>query len=134
MTRYVVQDGDNLSRIARAHGLASWHGVYYAEENAAFRRRRPDPDLIVVGDVLFVPGPDAAAAPPEEDFRTPDVAFRDVGDGDPEPPFLDGADSVQALEPDEADEGEGGRREVRVARNRRNTINRRGDGFPWFGA
>ncbi|MBC7925517.1 MAG: peptidoglycan-binding protein [Bryobacteraceae bacterium] len=52
---YTVLQGDCLSSIARRHGLTSWRRIYDAAENAAFRRRRPNPNVIEPGDVLFVP-------------------------------------------------------------------------------
>jgi hypothetical protein len=54
-TRYTVQRGDSLSRITTRHGLPSWRMVYNSPENADFRRRRPNPDLIQPGDVLILP-------------------------------------------------------------------------------
>jgi hypothetical protein len=56
-TRYVVKQGDNLSRIASTFHLRSWAEIYNDPENAEFRRRRPNPNLILVGDVLMVPDP-----------------------------------------------------------------------------
>ena len=56
-TRYVVRTGDNLSKIASTFRLRSWAAIYNDPENADFRRRRPNPNLIVTGDVLMVPDP-----------------------------------------------------------------------------
>jgi hypothetical protein len=54
-TRYTVKKGDSLSRIAARHGLPSWRIVYNSPENAVFRRRRPNPNLIQPGDELILP-------------------------------------------------------------------------------
>ena len=64
-TAYTVQRGDNLSIIARRHGLRSWRDIYFHPENEAFRRLRPNPNLIYAGDVVLIP---------------------DVGTGSPTPP------------------------------------------------
>jgi hypothetical protein len=60
---YTVVRGDTLSGIARRHGLASWRELYNHPDNADFRRRRPNPDLIFPGDVVMIPG--AEPTPPE---------------------------------------------------------------------
>lgn len=54
-TRYTVQRGDTLSSIATRHGLPSWRMVYNSPDNADFRRKRPNPNLIQPGDVLVLP-------------------------------------------------------------------------------
>lgn len=55
MPRYTVQQGDTLSKIAESFRLASWRRIYDHPENAEFRKRRPNPDLLYPGDVVFVP-------------------------------------------------------------------------------
>ena len=62
-TRYTVQRGDTLSRIATRHGLPSWRMVYNSPDNADFRRRRPNPNLIQPGDVLILPDLPATTPP-----------------------------------------------------------------------
>ena len=52
---YRVQQGDTLAKIADAFGLASWKRIYDHPENADFRRRRPNPNLVFPGDTVFVP-------------------------------------------------------------------------------
>jgi outer membrane phospholipase A len=56
-TRYVAKTGDNLSKIAATFHLRSWADIYNDPENADFRRRHPNPNLIYTGDVLMVPDP-----------------------------------------------------------------------------
>jgi hypothetical protein len=36
----------------------TWQEVYHHSDNAAFRRKRPNPDLIHPGDVVMIPRPD----------------------------------------------------------------------------
>lgn len=56
MSSYTVKPGDNLTRIARRFGVAHWREIYHHPRNADFKRKRPDPNLIFPGDVLFIPG------------------------------------------------------------------------------
>ncbi|MFZ4573572.1 MAG: PGRP and LysM peptidoglycan-binding domain-containing protein [Phycisphaerales bacterium] len=67
-TPYTVQQGDCLSTIAADHGFTSWRTVYEAPENAAFRKLRPDPNLIYPGDVIEIPERESRdeAAPTEQ--------------------------------------------------------------------
>jgi len=60
---YTVVRGDNLTAIARRFGLKTWQELYNNPENAAFRAKRPNPNLIFPGDLLMVPD-GAAPAPP----------------------------------------------------------------------
>jgi hypothetical protein len=53
---YTVKQGDTLSAIARKHGISIWQDLYKHPDNAAFRARRPNPDLIFPGDVIMIPG------------------------------------------------------------------------------
>ena len=51
---HVVRPGDTLTRIAKQHGVADWRTIYYAPENAEFRRKRPNPDRIFPGDQIVI--------------------------------------------------------------------------------
>lgn len=62
MQRYQVVRGDNLSKIARRHGLKSWREIYFHPANQSFRQRRPNPNLIHPGDALLIPSQGAAPA------------------------------------------------------------------------
>jgi LysM domain len=69
-TAYTVQRGDNLSLIAKRYGLRSWQEIYNDAENAEFRRKRPNPNLIFPGDVVIVPGgPSPLPAPPRSQLE-----------------------------------------------------------------
>ncbi len=57
-TLYTVQQGDCLSTIASEHGFTSWRTIYDSDENAEFRRLRPDPNLIYPKDTLYIPDRD----------------------------------------------------------------------------
>ena len=55
MKAYNVLPGDNLSKIAKAHGLSNWRELYFHPANASFRQLRSDPNLIYPGDKIMVP-------------------------------------------------------------------------------
>lgn len=54
MALYTVVKGDTLWAIARRYGV-TWRELYEHGNNATFREKRPDPDRIYPGDVLWVP-------------------------------------------------------------------------------
>ena len=55
-TRYIVQAGDTLMRIARCHGYGMrWREIYEHPLNHDFREARQNPNRIFVGDVLYIP-------------------------------------------------------------------------------
>lgn len=54
-TQYTVQEGDCLSSIATAFGFADWRTLYDAPENADFKKKRPNPNIIYPGDKLVIP-------------------------------------------------------------------------------
>lgn len=56
-TRHIVKQGECLSLIARQYGFASYKRIYESPDNEAFRRRRPNPDVIFPGDELVIPEP-----------------------------------------------------------------------------
>lgn len=55
-SKHIVQQGECLSSIAHHYGLAHWRVIYDHPENAAFKAKRPNPDLIYPGDELYIPG------------------------------------------------------------------------------
>jgi Putative peptidoglycan binding domain/LysM domain len=54
---HIVKPGDCLSSLADAYGLSSWHVIYDAPENADFRSKRDNPNLINPGDEIYIPDP-----------------------------------------------------------------------------
>ena len=56
MATYTVQRGDNLNKIAKKFGVKSWRDLYNHPRNAGFRQKRPNPNIILPGDVMYVPG------------------------------------------------------------------------------
>ena len=55
MPEHVVQQGECLASLARQYGFASWRTIYEDPQNAAFRQKRPNPNVIFPGDTLFIP-------------------------------------------------------------------------------
>jgi hypothetical protein len=52
---HVVQQGECLTSIAAAYGFASGAAIYDHPANAAFRTHRPDPNVLLPGDVIAIP-------------------------------------------------------------------------------
>jgi hypothetical protein len=55
MPYYQIKQGDTLAKIANVFGLADWKRIYSHPDNAEFRIKRPNPNLLHPGDVVFVP-------------------------------------------------------------------------------
>lgn len=53
--KYTVQQGDCLSSIAKQFGFVDWKSIYYREVNDEFRKLRPNPHVLMPGDVLQIP-------------------------------------------------------------------------------
>ena len=53
--QHIVKAGETLSGIAKTYGISTWGTVYYAEQNASFRTKRPDPNRIHPGDKIWIP-------------------------------------------------------------------------------
>ncbi len=54
-TTHIVEQGECLSSIAADYGFADYRTIYNAPENADFRAKRPNPNLIYPGDSLVIP-------------------------------------------------------------------------------
>ena len=52
---YRIEEGDCLSSLARQHGFKSYHRIYDDPANADLRKKRPNPNLLYPGDVVFIP-------------------------------------------------------------------------------
>jgi len=52
---YKVRQGDTIARIAWEKGFADWQSIYSHPDNAALRKKRPNPDILASGDELVIP-------------------------------------------------------------------------------
>jgi Putative peptidoglycan binding domain len=52
---YTAKQGDCLSSIAEEYGFVDYKSIYLAPENESFREKRPNPNIIFPGDILFIP-------------------------------------------------------------------------------
>lgn len=55
MLSHVVAPGECLASIAEHYGFADPAVIYNHPENAALRRERPDPNVLLAGDVVAIP-------------------------------------------------------------------------------
>jgi hypothetical protein len=58
---HTVQRGEYLSKIAKRYGFLDWHTIYDHPQNASFRKKRPDPNVILAGDKLYIPEKEQSA-------------------------------------------------------------------------
>jgi hypothetical protein len=79
---YIVKRGDNLSSIAQKHGIRSWQEIYSHPDNATFRSKRPNPNLIYPGDVVMIP----KSAPPSPKPPAPRPPSPSLPPATPKPP------------------------------------------------
>lgn len=56
---HVVQQGQHLALIARAHGYTNWDTIWNAPENKDLKDLRKNPDVLYPGDVLHIPEKEA---------------------------------------------------------------------------
>ncbi len=61
MIRHVVQPGECLSCIAAAHGMI-WQKLWDLPENRPLRDKRKDPNILLIGDIVFIPEKDTTSA------------------------------------------------------------------------
>ena len=54
-TTYTIKQGDTLAAIAKQHGFNNWQTLYRHEDNAEFRKKRPNPNVINPGDEIQIP-------------------------------------------------------------------------------
>src|SRR5437867_11905630 len=52
---HVVVQGECLSSIAKRYGFGKWRTFYDDPQNADFRKKRPNPNVIFPGDRIFIP-------------------------------------------------------------------------------
>ena len=55
MQKYTVRPGDCLASIADRFGFRQWKTIYDAPDNEAFRRKRPNPNVLYPGDEITIP-------------------------------------------------------------------------------
>jgi N-acetylmuramoyl-L-alanine amidase len=53
--RHIVAQGEYLSLIASRYGFRDWKRIYEHPTNAAFRKKRPNPHVLLPGDEIFIP-------------------------------------------------------------------------------
>jgi N-acetylmuramoyl-L-alanine amidase len=52
---HIVEQGEYLARIAKDYGFSDWHTIYDHPENAELKKKRPNPDILLPGDEIFIP-------------------------------------------------------------------------------
>jgi hypothetical protein len=76
MPTHIVRNGENLTVIANKYRYSEWKTIYNHPQNAEFRRKRPNPNVIVPGDVIYIPDKGVtsplhpARIPSDDDFET----------------------------------------------------------------
>lgn len=54
-TTHTVKQGECLSSIAKHYGFANWRTIYDHPQNADFKEKRPNPNVICPGDRIVIP-------------------------------------------------------------------------------
>ncbi len=73
-----VKQGDSLYTIAKEEGFLNWRSIYDAPENESLRVLRPNPQVLLPGDVVVIPDVELPGTPLSLDKRTV-VAMRKRG-------------------------------------------------------
>ncbi len=92
--KHIVAQGECLASIAKQYGFPDWKLIYDDAQNAALRRKRPNPNILFPGDEVFIPDKkvkdESAGANQTLTFQTtakPQATFLRVvlqtADGDP---------------------------------------------------
>ncbi len=68
---YVVQQGDHLSKIAATFGFLDYNVIWSHPQNAALKRLRQNPNVLLPGDTLVIPDKQ-----PKDSARGTDAAHR----------------------------------------------------------
>jgi hypothetical protein len=55
VTDHTVLQGEHLARIALRYGFLDWQSVYEHPKNAELRSRRPNPNVLLPGDKVYIP-------------------------------------------------------------------------------
>lgn len=56
---HTVKQGEYLSSIAKDYGFANWRTIYDHPQNADLRQRRPNPNVLLPGDKIYIPDKEA---------------------------------------------------------------------------
>jgi hypothetical protein len=52
---HTVEQGEYLASIAKDYGFSDLHTIYDHPQNADLKKKRPDPNILLPGDELFIP-------------------------------------------------------------------------------
>src|SRR5208282_1029286 len=52
---HTVEQGEYLASIAKDYGFSDWHTIYDHPQNADLKKKRPNPNVLLPGDQLFIP-------------------------------------------------------------------------------
>lgn len=55
---HTVEQGEYLASIAKDYGFSDWHTIYDHPENADLKKNRPNPNILLPGDELYIPDKD----------------------------------------------------------------------------
>jgi N-acetylmuramoyl-L-alanine amidase len=55
MPSHTVEKGECFTSIARQYGFADYHTLYDHPQNAPLKKKRPNPNMLLPGDEVFVP-------------------------------------------------------------------------------
>ena len=58
MAYHTVKQGEYLSKIAQKYGFADYKTIWDHPENAEFKKKRENPNILYPGDTLFIPAKD----------------------------------------------------------------------------
>lgn len=68
MPIYTVKAGDTMAKIAKAHQLPGPATIHDHPENAEYKKKRPNPDILLAGEEIHIPDPEkkSVAKPTEQ--------------------------------------------------------------------
>jgi len=52
---HTVEQGEYLASIAKDYGFSDWHTIYDHPQNADLKKNRPNPNILLPGDEIFIP-------------------------------------------------------------------------------
>ncbi len=54
-TTHTVKQGETFPKIAKTYGFYNWTYIYNHEQNAEFKKKRPNPHVLAPGDQIVIP-------------------------------------------------------------------------------